>query len=304
MAADDPLKERFEIFRKRAKQAATTATQREKEGLSRRFAQIGQVGSGAQIRAEAQAGERGAKRLAQAEESVGLAELGERQRLQEVKEARQFARGEREAGQMFAAEQAGLGRQFARGERLGSQAFAGKQADIQRKFARGERLSAQDFASLEAIAGRKFSKSERLSAQRFADKQAKKARIFTAKQNRLMRTMQNKALTLQRDAFEEGVRQFDDTFARDTETIEFNKKMAEEMANKDLFDDLGLSGLFDGISEGFSDLFGGVSTEGLLKGLGIDISNPFGTGGGGGGGGFSFPSVSVSNPFSGGGGIF
>lgn len=265
MSADDPLKERFEILRKRANQAANTATQREKEGLSRRFAQIGQVGSGAQIRAEAQTAERGAKRLAQAEETVGLAELGERQRLQEVKEARKFSTDERLGSQGFAAEQAGLGRKFATGERLGSQNFAAEQAgigrdfasgqaDIQRKFSTGERLSSQDFASSEAKIGRKFSSDERAEAQDFASSQADLSRSFTGEQNEFLRTLQQQAVDLQKESFDEGIRQFDETFARDSVTIDFNKRMSKDSANKGLLDDLGLGNFNSQVSFGGNPL--------------------------------------------------
>lgn len=263
MAADDPLKERFEILRRRARQAAASESQREAEGLKRRFAQIGQVGSGAQIRAEAQASKRGAERLARAEETVGLAELAERQRAKEVAEAREFARGERQASQTFAAQQAALGREFARGERLGSQTFAAGQADLQRKFQTGERISSQDWQRLENEAGRTFSKEERIAAQNFANRQGAISRAFTAGQNALARALQREGLDLQRDAFDEGVRQFDKEFARDTDTIEFNKKMAEETLNRTLFDDLGLSGIFDG----FGNAFSGSSLEDFFQSL-------------------------------------
>lgn len=273
MAADDPLKERFEILRRRARQAATGATQREQEGLRRRFAQLGQVGAGAQIRAEAQAAERGAKRLQQAEETVGLAELGERQRIKEAQEAREFARGEREAGQSFAAEQAGVGRTFAAeqagigrefaateagkqrtfmtGEREAVQLFQSGEAELQRKFITGERISAQDFAKAEARLGRRFSKEERLAAQKFADKQAKAAQNFQRLQNNLTRAFQLKA-------FREGIRQFELQFDRDTETIEFNKDMANANASKTLLDDLGLGqigGFYSDLSKDFQEMF-------------------------------------------------
>lgn len=265
MAAEDPIKSQFEILRKRARQAAQTATQQEREGLQRRFAAIGQVGSGAQIRAEAQAAERGAKRLAQAEETVGLAELGERQRQQEIAQQRAFATGEREAGQRFAAEQAGIqrqfaaqqaaqGRGFATGEREAGQRFAAEQAGLsraqqsqlleaQQKFARGERLSSQDYAALEAQRGREFAGGEREAAQQFAAKQAELGRTFTGQQADLARAIQERALGLQQASFNEGIRRFDLEFARDSDTIEFNKRMAEQAASQTLLDDLGLGGL-------------------------------------------------------------
>ncbi len=287
MAADDPLKERFEILRKRARQAATTAAQQEQEGLKRRFAQLGQVGSGAQIRAEAQAAERAAKRLGQVEETVGLAELAERQRLKETSEAREFARAEREAGQRFAAEQAGVGRRFAaeqagigrtfQAEQAGiGREFAGRQAELQRRFQRGERLGSQDFARLEAQAGRQFSQQERQAAQDFASAQARLSESFSAEQNKLARALQQSALDLQRVAFDEGVRQFDETFARDSETIEFNKKMAKDTLNQTLLDDLGLGGVLGGVGQGAEGLLRSLqeTTGGFFGNIGDVVSSP------------------------------
>lgn len=297
MAADDPISKQFEIMRKRARQAAQTATQQEREGLKRRFAALGQVGSGAQIRAEAQAQQRAAQRLERAEETVGLAELAERQRQRETAEAREFARGEREAGQRFAAEQAGIGRrfaaeqagigrgftaeqaglqrrfaaeqagvgrEFARGERLGAQEFGAAQAQLgreqqralleaQQKFARGERLSAQEFAALEAGRGREFAGAQAREAQRFARSEADRARSFQFTQNELNRALQRGALDLQQRSFDEDIRRFDLEFARDTETINFNKGIAQQMADADkpqgLFEQL-FGGLFQGQQTG------------------------------------------------------
>lgn len=208
MAAEDPIKAQFDILRKRARQAATTATQQEREGLQRRFASIGQVGSGAQIRAEAQAADRAAKRLGQAEETVSLAELGERQRQKEIGEARAFARGEREASQMFGAEQAGLQRRF-----------AAEQAGLGREFARGERMGSQDFA-----------KGERMGSQDFAFRAEEARRIAQESQF-------GRAQAFAKRQLDTAIEQFDREFVRDSATIEFNKRMAEDAANKGMFDD-------------------------------------------------------------------
>lgn len=242
MAGNDPLKEQFDILRKRAKQGAATATQAEQEGLQRRFAQIGQVGSGSQIRAEAQASERGAQRLAQAEETVGLAELGEKQRLKETDEARKFATSERLGSQEFGANQADIQRKYGTSERLGSQAFGSEQADIQRKFMQGERLSAQDFASLEAEAGRKFSQEERIAAQDFADEQGKITRQFQEVENTLNRALQQAGLDFQVTAFNENTRQVDRQFEEDVRVTNINAAMADRESKKSLLDDLGLGG--------------------------------------------------------------
>ena len=246
MAAEDPVKAQFDILRKRAKQAATTATQQEREGLSRRFASINQVGSGAQIRSEAQAFERGAKRQQEAEETIGLAELGERQRQKELGESREFARGERQASQLFGAEQAGLqrrfasleagkGRQFATGERRGSQAFAGGQAGIQRRFASTEAGKGREFASGERRGSQDFARGEREGAQEFNQGQFE----TSADLQRRASILQESAFIENKNRFQESIRQFDLEFIRDSDTIDFNKRMSEAEANSTFWDDLG-----------------------------------------------------------------
>jgi hypothetical protein len=266
MAADDPTKERFEILRKRAQQAARTQTQQEKEGLQRRFAQIGQVGSGAQIRSEAQAAERGAKRLQRAEETVGLAELAERQRRAEIAEGREFQRGEREAGQRFAGEQAGLGREFSAEQAGLGRQFAAQQAGLQRQFATGEREAGQRFAGEQTGIGRVFQQEQREAAQKFAGEQAGIGRVFQQEQRResqefgrgerlgaqefaasqaeMTRALQENAAAFREKAFDESVRQFELQFSEDKATTEFNKEMAEDSASRTLWDDLGLGDLF------------------------------------------------------------
>ena len=232
MATQDPISQQFEILRKRAKQAANTATQQEREGLQRRFAALGQVGSGAQIRAESQAYQRGAERLQKAEESVGLAELSERQRRQDISEQRNFQTAERLAGQKFSSEQAGLQRQFAQ-----------QLQEAQRKYATGERLSSQEFAALQASKGREYATGERLGSQEFASQEANLGREYQTQQSALARAIQEKALVFQQKSFDEGIRQFDLEFGRDSATIDFNKRMAELNSSKTLLDDLGVTGI-------------------------------------------------------------
>lgn len=256
MASEDPIKAQFDILRKRAQQAATTATQQEREGLKRRFASIGQVGSGAQIRAEAQLGKRAAERIKGVEETVGLAELAEKQRRQELGEAREFARGEREASQAFGAEQAGLQRQFSRGERLGSQDFAGTQAGLGREFARGERLGAQEFATVERQAGQRFAGLEN----------------FKSRELQLLgQKLQSRALDLQRKSVDAGIRQFDQEFKRDSAVIAFNQRMTEQANSEDLFEQLGLPSPLKGLKSP-----GGIGGAAIGTTLGAIAGGPVG----------------------------
>lgn len=125
---------RFDILRRQAKQQTTAGTQAQKEALKRRFAQLGQGTSGAAIKAEQLAAREGEKQLGSRLGQIDIAEQTEKQRKQEIEEARQFQRGEREASQAFGAEQAAIARQFATGEREAGQAFASEQSSFARQF--------------------------------------------------------------------------------------------------------------------------------------------------------------------------
>lgn len=298
MAADDPIAKQFELLRKRARQSAVQAGQAESEGLKRRFAQIGQVGSGAQIRAEAQAAERGAKRLARAEEAVGLAELGERQRQKEIGEAREFSRGERRAGQEFAARQAGIGRGFAAEQARVGRGFAAEQAGLGRGFQRELSESQRRFAATEAGKGRTFAQEqalaqrgfitgereageltraaelqrqrefagkERVGAQEFAAEQAGIGRGFQEEMAKFQSRQRDFDRALQREAMDLGVARFESEFNRDSDTIAFNRRMSEQNANRNLLDEIGLGGLIRGEFQGFDlGVGGGPSFGGIF----------------------------------------
>jgi hypothetical protein len=217
---NDLIKQQFDVLRKKARQAATSQTQQEKEGLQRRFAQLGRVGSGTQIRLESQAAERGAKRLGEAEESVGLAELGERRRVKELGEAREFAVGEREASQRFGAEQAGLGRQFASGEALKGREFGAEQAGIGRQFASGEALKGREFGAEQAGLGRTFAAAEASKGRSFAGQEAAKGRDLQTSQF-------GKSIALQEKALNTQAAQADRQFEEDVTVRKFNSIIAQ-----------------------------------------------------------------------------
>lgn len=195
----DPAK-RFDRLRKDTKQQVSSDVQQQQQALQRRFAKLGLTGSGAQIKAQQQAEQAGGERLDKALGQVASLEEGEALRRQEVQEGREFARGEREASQAFAAEQAGLGREFSRKERIGSQAFASGEAELQRRFSDSQRVANQEFQKiLEAGAEDRFTRQ----------------------------------LAQQAD-------QFDRQFALDEEVTRFNQALAQAEANKkDLFERAG-----------------------------------------------------------------
>ena len=201
----DDISKQFEPLRARARREATKATQQEQEGLKRRFAALGQGSSGAAIRAQALAERAGSERLQAAQEGIGFQEQAARTQAKQIGEQREFQRAEREAGQQFQAGILGKQQEFQKG-------LIGQQQE----FARGERAGAQEFASAEAG----------------------KARGFSAEQANLARSLQEKSLGLQQKALDAQIQQFDQEFARDSGTLDFNKKMQEAEAGKGIFGDL------------------------------------------------------------------
>jgi len=150
---------RFQMAEQQLRRKELQREQQEKEGLKRRFASLGALGSGASIKAESQAGEAASRRMAEGSQKIEMARLGEQARQEEI------------AGQ----------RAFATGERIAGQEFAGSQAELGRKFATGERMSAQEFATGERVAGSELAKElqgmKDAMTQKEIDLQAKELEI-------------------------------------------------------------------------------------------------------------------------------
>lgn len=254
--AQDPGLQEFELARKRAEQQNNAQVQAQKDALKRRAAAQGNLASGSFIKQEQRVGEAGAERLQTANEAIDAAKNSELARRAEVQAGRDFARSEREAGQGFAAEQAGLQRGFMTQERLGTQEFSAAQADLQRKYLTGERLSSQEFAEM-----------QRLDNMKNANWQAGKAR------------------ELQKNQFAQQM-----SFAKDQLTEEQwvnreNVRIANEMMNKkDFMDSLfpeggnftSVKGIGTLYGEGLGRIFssgmyggGGSATGGALGKLGL-----------------------------------
>ena len=132
---DNASDKRFDILKRRLQSDVKGQTQQQQEGLKRRFAAIGGLSSGAAIKQQQLAEQRGGQQLQRAGETVELARLGEQARQQEVEAGRKFQAGESALQRKFAGEQAGLGREFATSERLGSQEYGGAQSQLARNFA-------------------------------------------------------------------------------------------------------------------------------------------------------------------------
>lgn len=111
MAAEDRYAQ-FGVARERVKQAGNQDAQAQADALRRRFASIGNLGSGASIKAEQQATEGAQARAAQAVEQVDSAEQAERARVKDVEEARAYQTQEREATQQYATKEREAGQIF------------------------------------------------------------------------------------------------------------------------------------------------------------------------------------------------
>jgi hypothetical protein len=190
---------RFERARSRAKQETTAETQQAKDALARRYAAMGMQASGSAIKTEQQVQEAGSKQLGQRLEGIQGAEEQEVQRLDEVKQARDFAKGEREAGQAFGAEQAA----------------------IQRKFASDEAKYGREFATKQMKESQEFAKSERAAGEQFSTSMLEKQQEF-------QKFAMGEQAAQWREQMDLALKQFE----MDAAVTEFNKKMSQSEANK------------------------------------------------------------------------
>lgn len=170
--------DQFALARQRAQQRSLEDSQRQGDALKRRFAALGTLDSGAQLKIEQNANDASARNLEDANAGIDAAETQEKSRKQELQDNRDFSRSERMGSQQFASTEAGKGRQFATSERLGGQAYGSGEAMKGRQFATSERLGGQQYSSGEAALGRGFQTSERLGSQNFAGGQAAMQRRY------------------------------------------------------------------------------------------------------------------------------
>lgn len=113
----------FDYQRKRVEQGANAAGQQQQEALQRRFAAMGNLNSGASIKAQQQTAQEVQKQKDTALEGIGAQEA-------QYNQAKQEAQTQRE----FAAQEAEKQRGFAGGESEKERAFRSSQADIDRAF--------------------------------------------------------------------------------------------------------------------------------------------------------------------------
>ena len=169
----------FDLARKRAQQQSASNLQGRRDALQRRFAQLGNLDSGARLKIEQLAENEESQNLAQANEGIDAAQNSEMGRRREILQAQEFSRGERLGSQGFGAEQSALqrawgsgereaGQKFASGERESGQKFGAEQSAMQRAFMTGEREAGQKYGSGEREASQLFASGERESGQKFA----------------------------------------------------------------------------------------------------------------------------------------
>jgi hypothetical protein len=113
----------FDIARKRAEQQSRASVQGQQEALKRRFASMGAAGSGAALKQEQLAAEKGQEQLGQQMEAIGAAEQQETERKAEVQQAQQYQSGEAEKARQFAIAERQAGEQFQSANTAKTQAF-------------------------------------------------------------------------------------------------------------------------------------------------------------------------------------
>lgn len=132
----DALTRRYDVLRNRATQQAGQQTQEEQDALKRRFAAMGGLNSGSFIKQQQLSLDRGAQRGQAAREGVDMIEMADRQRLDEAKQARDFAAQEAQKQRDFSSLEGVKQREFATSERVSGQDFQSEQAQKQRDFSK------------------------------------------------------------------------------------------------------------------------------------------------------------------------
>lgn len=128
-AATEAMTRRYDLLRSKAAGQVRVQTQEEQDAIKRRMSALGGLNSGAYVKQNTLAQERGAQRTQAANESLDTAQLAEQERLDESQRAREFQSQERRAGQGFASL-----------ESYKQRAFTAGQTDVDRAIA-AERFS-------------------------------------------------------------------------------------------------------------------------------------------------------------------
>ena len=159
--ADTKNMPQYDLARKRATQQVGTAKQETSDAMQRRFANLGNLNSGSQLKQEQVLHENSNKALNEAHEGINAQQQAEILRREEVLQGQEFHKGEREAGQKYGTGEREAGQQFHTGERQAGQ-----------EFARGERLGGENFQATEnavqrGIQNRQFNDTKALEYNKF-----------------------------------------------------------------------------------------------------------------------------------------
>lgn len=151
------MNRRYDTLRARAKADVAQQTGEQQDALKRRFAQLGNLSSGAAMKQEQLSQQKGAELQQRATEGIDIAQEQEAAQMEEQAKQREFARGERIASQSFAAAESQLGR---------------KQQE--RQFNAAQNLAKSQFGQQMAMSAKQFALEEMI--QKFNLEQAKKKR--------------------------------------------------------------------------------------------------------------------------------
>ena len=190
LALDQDVSE-FDTQRKKAEQQINAQKQGQQDALKRRFAAMGNINSGAYVKANENVDDAAAQQREQANEGINSAQNAELRRRRELAAGQEFASQEAEKGRQFTSGENALQRKFSTQERLGGQDFQSGMLGKQ-----------QDFAAAQAEAQRKYATGERLSSQDFALLQAKDAREFQGSENAMSRALQSQQINNQSSQFD------------------------------------------------------------------------------------------------------
>lgn len=249
ISQDDYLNDtsQFDLARKKAAEQSTVDLQNRKDALARRFASLGNLDSGAQIKQEQLAQNDAASGLNNANEAINAQQNAELGRRKEVVQGQQFAAGESQKGRDFSAQQAAMqraygtseresGQQFTAGQQQKGQDFTAAQNEVQRKFATGERLSTQDFQSLQAQLGRDFTTEERKSLEDYQSGERQAGQQFQSEEADKQRAVQKeqfeKTYGLSLEQFAAAKKQFEDTFGEEVKVDQANIDLAQQVSGK------------------------------------------------------------------------
>lgn len=120
----DPIIDRFEKAKSRAKQETFASKQAAQEAINRRFAQMGMQGSGAAIKQQSLIDQQSEEELGKRLEGISGMQEQELSRQNEIKQAREYQTKEREAGQEYGSSMLKKQQDYATKEREAGQGFA------------------------------------------------------------------------------------------------------------------------------------------------------------------------------------